>query len=108
MKEIKAIIQPAALNKVLLALHEIKGLPGCTVSHVHGYRRTDKTAAELALEPRERVKLELVVRDADLARVLKTIEEAARTGQKGDGKVFVMDCEQVVRIRTGERGDQAI
>lgn len=108
MKEIKAVIQPSVLNKVLLALHQAKGLPGCTVSRVHGYRRSDKAAAELVLEPREYAKLELVVRDADLKRALTLIGENARTGQKGDGKIFVMDCEEVIRIRTGERGGQAI
>ena len=108
MKEIKAVILPSMLDKVLLALHSTKGLPGCTVSRVHGYRRSDKADAELALEPRERITLEIVVRDEDLKRTLDLIENNARTGQKGDGKIFVMDCEEVLRIRTGERGEQAV
>lgn len=108
MKEIKAIVQPSTLDKVLLALHDAKGLPGCTVSRVQGYRRSGNLAPDRVLEPRERVKLEIVVRDADLKRVLKIIAENARTGQKGDGKIFVMNCKDALRIRTGERGEQAI
>ena len=108
MKEIKAIIQSSVLDKVLLALHEVKGLPGCTVSRVQGYRRSGDLTPEQVLSPRERVKLEIVVRDADFKRVFKIIEENARTGQKGDGKIFVMDCKEVIRIRTGEQGEQAI
>ena len=60
MKEIKAIIQPSMLDKVLLALHEAQELPGCTVSRVQGYRRSGKLTPERVLEPRERVKLERI------------------------------------------------
>lgn len=108
MKEIKAIIQTSRLEKVLLALHAIKGLPGCTVSHVHGYRRSDGDSAEETLESAERTKLELVVKDADAKKVVETIVSRARTGGPGDGKVFVMDCEEVVAIRTGKRGAAAV
>lgn len=108
MKEIKAIIQTTVLDKVLMALHAIKGLPGSTVSHVHGHRRADGTEHEHALEYDERAKLEIVVNDADVKRVVETIWKSARTGSKGDGKIFVIDCTDAVRIRTGEKGEDAI
>lgn len=108
MKEIKAIIQTSMLDKVLLALHAIKGLPGCTVSHVHGYQKSDSGTAEEALEPDERTKLEIVVKDADEKKVVESIMKGARTGGAGDGKIFVSDCEDVVAIRTGKRGGAAI
>lgn len=108
MKEIKAIIQTSVLDKVLLALHGMKGLPGCTVSHVHGYQRSDGVAAEQALEPDQRAKLEIVVKDSDEKKVVETIMNNARTGSHGDGKIFVMNCEEVVGIRTGKRGGAAV
>ena len=108
MKEIKAIIQTSVLNKVLLALHALKGLPGCTVSHVHGYQRSDGGTDEQALEPDDRTKLEIVVKDSAAKKVVETIMENARIGSPGDGKIFVMNCEEVVGIRTGKRGNAAI
>lgn len=107
MKEIKAIIQSSALDRVLLALHGMKGLPGCTVSHVHGYRRAGGPPEE-ALQREERTKLEMVVKDSDAKNVVDAIVKSARTGSPGDGKIFVIDCAEVVRIRTGERGNKAI
>jgi len=108
VKEIKAIIQTSRLERVLLALHEMKGLPGCTVSHVHGYRKSDGGPAEETLESEERTKLEIVVKDSDRKKVIETIIKNARTGGPGDGKIFVMNCEEVVAIRTGKRGEGAI
>jgi nitrogen regulatory protein P-II 1 len=108
MKEIKAIIQPTVLDKVLMALHAIKGLPGSTVSFVHGHRRADGTEHEHALEYDERAKLEIVVKDADVKRVVETIRKTDQTGSKGDGKIFVIDCADVIRVRTGEKGEAAI
>ena len=108
MKEIKAIIQSSALDKVLLALHGMKGLPGCTVSHVHGYQKSDGGAEELAPEHEERIKLELVVKDADAEKVVESIMKNARTGSPGDGKIFIINCEDIVSIRTGEHGERAI
>jgi nitrogen regulatory protein P-II 1 len=107
MKEIKAVIQPAMLEKVLRALHAMNGLPGCTVSHVHGYQRSGGEPDEF-LRHEERAKLEIVVKDSDAKKVAEAIMKNARTGSPGDGKIFVMECVDVVRIRTGERGDQAI
>jgi|CXWL01.1.fsa_nt_gi nitrogen regulatory protein PII len=104
MKEIKAIIQTSVLDKVLLALHAMKGLPGCTVSHVHGYPKSDGGAVEETLESAERTKLEIVVKNSDEKKVVETIMNNARTGGPGDGKIFIMNCEEVVAIRTGKRG----
>lgn len=108
MKEIKAIIQASVLDKVLLALHGMKGLPGCTVSYVRGYQRSDAGPAEQALQQEEKTKLEIVVKDSDAKRVVDAIVKNARTGGPGDGKIFVMDCEEVVKIRTGEKGSAAV
>lgn len=108
MKEIKAIIQTSVLDKVLLALHAMEGLPGCTVSHVHGYRKSNGDAAEEALEHDERTKLEIVVKDSHEKKVVEAIIKNARTGGPGDGKVFVMNCEEVVAIQTGKRGNAAV
>ncbi|TBR21570.1 P-II family nitrogen regulator [bacterium] len=108
MKEIKAIIQPSALEKVLRALHAMKGLPGCTVSHVHGYQRSGAGSEDFILERDERMKLELVVKDSDAKKTVETIMTHARTGSPGDGKIFVMECVDIVSIRTGERGNAAV
>lgn len=107
MKEIKAIIQSAVLDKVLRALHDMKGLPGCTASHVHGYQRSGGNSEE-SLNYDERSKLEIVVKDSDAKKVVETIVKNASTGGPGDGKIFIIDCEEVVSIRTGKRGDAAV
>ncbi len=110
MKEIKAIIQPFMLEKVLDALAAIEGLPGLTVSHVQGWGRTRSPSAGGAvghgLAPE--CKLEIIVADSDAERVVDAIVAAARTGQPSDGKVFVLDVEDVIRIQTGDRGDGAV
>ena len=108
MKEIKAIIQSSVLDKVLLALHGMKGLPGCTVSHIHGYQRSNGGGEEDALRYDERTKLEVVVKDSDAKKVIEAIAKNARTGSPGDGKIFVMECVEAVSIRTGKRGYAAI
>ena len=112
MKEIKAIIQPFMLDKVLEALHGIEDLPGLTVSEVRGFGRTRGRNSDAgAAGPSQYVKkakLEVVVPDVLLERVLRTIQEHAHTGNLGDGKIFVYRVDDVLRIRTGERGDAAI
>jgi len=114
MKEIKAIIQPFLLSKVVVALKEIEGLPGVTVSEVHGFgraRAADASGAELrgvVVEYVKKSKLEVVVPDELAGRVIEAIRQHARTGNPGDGKIFVYRVEDVVRIRTGEHGDAAI
>lgn len=111
MKEIKAIIQPFMLDKVLEALHAIEELPGVTVSEVRGYGRTRGRGADAgADEPVQyvkKVKIEVIVSDALLEGVVHTIQEHAHTGNIGDGKIFVYQVDDVVRISTGEHGEAA-
>jgi len=112
MKEIKAIIQPFMLERVCAALREIEGLPGVTVSQVMGWGKARAVGArdtvhEGGVAFARKTKVELVV-PADLApRVVAAIEGAAHSGNPGDGKIFVYDVEEVVKIRTGERGKEA-
>ena len=113
MKEIKAIIQPFLLSKVVEALKEIEGLPGVTVSEVHGFGRAHAVGSPGAflqggVEYVNKSKLEVVVPDELAEAVIKVIREKAHTGNPGDGKIFVHTIDDVVRIRTGEHGDSAI
>lgn len=113
MKEIKAIIQPFLLSKVVEALKEIEGLPGVTVSDVRGFGRaravgSPDTVTDGSVEYVKKSKLELVVPDRLVAEVVRTIREKAHTGNPGDGKIFVYDVDDVIRIRTGERGEAGI
>ena len=108
MKEIKAIIQPFMLEKVLAALHQLPGVPGCIVSRVEAHGRTPTDTAHSVTEMTEKVKLELVVSDTQVESVVNLIQHHAHTGNTGDGKVFVMECVSAVAIRTGERGEKAL
>lgn len=113
MKEIKAIIQPFMLSKVVEALKEIEGLPGVTVSDVRGFGRAraagaSDTVAEGTVEYVKKSKLEVVVPDNLAEVVVQTIRKKAHTGNPGDGKIFVYDVDDVIRIRTDERGNSAI
>ncbi len=107
MKEIKAIIKPAMLGSVLSALRLIKGLPGITISEVKGFGKTKKSPNEI-LEQDHKTKLEMIVPDELAEMAIKVIQENARTGGKGDGKIFLSEILDVVKIRTGERGRNAI
>lgn len=113
MKQIKAIVQPFMKEKVLAALWQVEGLPGITVSEVVGCgkRHTgepDDPTAESGHVFVPKTKLEIFIADELLEVVIQTITQAARTGQFGDGKVFVSDVLEAVKIRTGERGADAI
>jgi len=113
MKEIKAIIQPFMLSKVIDALKQIENLPGVTVSEVKGFGRSRARDAvekyvDDSIEYAKKVKLEIVVPDDLTEAVIQIIERRARTGNAGDGKIFVVRMEEVVRIRTGERGETAV
>ena len=113
MKEVKAIIQPSTLEAVLTALKQIPELPGITVSEVKGFgRRRAADAAERVtagvIDYVKKAKLEIVVPDELLEQVIKTIEQHAHRGKPGDGKIFVSKIEDVIKVRTGERGEQAI
>lgn len=106
MKEIKAIIQPFQLEKVLAALQSIVGLPGCIVSNVATFGRQNDHG--MNLEAYDRSKLEIVVSDEMVDAVVETIQKSAHTGRPGDGKIFVIECRDVVRIRTAEHGPNAL
>jgi nitrogen regulatory protein P-II 1 len=112
MKKVEAIIKPFKLDEVKEALSSI-GVQGLTVSEVKGFGRQKGhtelyRGAEYVVDFLPKVKLEIIVGDELTPQVVETIERAARTGRIGDGKIFVMPMEEVVRIRTGERGPNAI
>lgn len=109
MKEIKAIIKPNMLQQVIHALRQIEGLPGCIVSQIQTYGRSPaRGKPDVGIEPVQRAKLEIVVHEPMVPTVLDAIQKNAHTGNKGDGKIFVIECTDVMRIRTGERGEQAL
>lgn len=113
MKEIKAIIRPFKLDDVITALHKIDGLPGLTISNIKGFGKSKAKNAKDAIKEGlhdvvERVKLEIVVHDDMVDTVVDTIQKVAHTGNTGDGKIFIHDVVDTVKIRTNERGEQAI
>jgi len=112
MKLIEAIIKPFKLDEVKDALNEI-GIEGITVSEVKGFGRQKGhtelyRGAEYVVDFIPKVKLEIAVPDDLVAKVVEAIEQTAKTGRIGDGKIFIMPLEEAVRIRTGEKGDEAI
>ena len=112
MKLIEAIIKPFKLDEVKDALNEI-GIEGITVSEVKGFGRQKGhtelyRGAEYVVDFIPKVKIEIAVSDELVARVVSAIELTAKTGRIGDGKIFVMPLDDAVRIRTGEKGDEAI
>ena len=112
MKKIEAIIKPFKLDEVKEALHEV-GVSGITVTEAKGFGRQKGhtelyRGAEYVIDFLPKVKVEVVVEDSLVDNVAEAIENAARTGRIGDGKIFVIDVEQAIRIRTGDRGADAI
>ena len=112
MKKIEAIIKPFKLDDVREALTEI-GITGMTVSEVKGFGRQKGhteiyRGAEYAVDFLPKVKVELIIADEDVERVIDVIIENARSGKIGDGKIFVLSVEEAIRIRTGERSEAAI
>ncbi len=112
MKKIEAIIKPFKLDDVREALSEI-GIAGMTAIEVKGFGRQKGhtelyRGAEYVIDFLPKVKIEIVVKDDQQDGCIEAITNAARTGKIGDGKIFVSDVERVVRIRTGEEGDDAI
>ena len=112
MKKIEAVIKPFKLDDVREALSEI-GITGMTVTEVKGFGRQKGhtelyRGAEYVVDFLPKVKIELVVKEDKLQRCIEVISTSARTGKIGDGKIFVYSVEQVVRIRTGEAGPDAI
>ena len=112
MKKIEAIIKPFKLDDVKDALHEV-GVSGITVAEVKGFGRQKGhtelyRGAEYVIDFLPKVKVEVVVEDSMVENAIEAIENAARTGRIGDGKIFVSTIEDAIRIRTGERGEDAI
>ncbi len=112
MKKVVAIIKPFKLDEVREGLAEA-GVTGLTVTEVKGFgRQRGHTelyrGAEYVVDFLPKTKIELIIADQDAERVVEAIVKAARTGKIGDGKIFVSNVEQVIRIRTGETGEAAI
>ena len=112
MKKIEAIIKPFKLDEVKEALQKV-GVQGMTVTEVKGFGRQKGhtelyRGAEYIVDFLPKVKIEVVVEDATAQAVVESIVKAAKTGKIGDGKIFVYNLEQVVRIRTGETGNEAL
>jgi len=112
MKKIEAIIKPFKLDDVKEALNDI-GIHGMTVSEVKGYGRQKGhteiyRGAEYAVDFIPKVKIEIVAEADQADRVAETIQQAAMSGKIGDGKIFIMPMDQVIRVRTGETGSDAL
>ena len=112
MKKIEAIVKPFKLDEVREALSEI-GVTGLTVTEVKGFGRQKGhtelyRGAEYVVDFLPKIKVELIIGDTAVDRAIEAIIKAARTGKIGDGKIFVTEVDQVVRIRTGESGEDAV
>jgi nitrogen regulatory protein P-II 1 len=112
MKKIEAIIKPFKLDDVKEALNEI-GIQGMTISEVKGYGRQKGhkeiyRGAEYVVDFIPKIKIEVIVESDRVDQVVEKIRASANTGKLGDGKIFVIPVEQVIRVRTGERGKDAI
>lgn len=112
MKKIEAIIKPFKLDEVKEALHEV-GLSGITVIEAKGFGRQKGhtelyRGAEYVVDFLPKVKIEIILKDALVERAVEAIQQAAKTGRIGDGKIFISSVEEAIRIRTGETGDDAI
>jgi nitrogen regulatory protein P-II 1 len=112
MKKIEAVIRPFKLDDVREALSEA-GVKGLTLTEVKGYGRQKGhteiyRGAEYQIDFLPKLKIEIVVKDSMVDQVVETIIRAAKTGQVGDGKIFISPVEEVIRVRTGESGDDAI
>ena len=112
MKKIEAIIRPEKLDDVRKAIEAV-GYPGITITEAEGHGRQRGVVQQWRGETYRvdflpKVKLELVVADSDADRIIQAIIKAAKTGSVGDGKIFVSDVRDVIKIRTGERGETAL
>ena len=112
MKKIEAIIKPFKLDEVREALSEV-GVSGLTVTEVKGFGRQKGhtelyRGAEYVVDFLPKVKVEMILADSRVDAAIEAIVKAARTGKIGDGKIFVLDVAQVIRIRTGETGEDAV
>ena len=112
MKKVEAIVKPFKLDEVKDALNEI-GIQGMTVTEVKGFGRQKGhtelyRGAEYVIDFIPKIKIEIVTSDGLVQKVVDTIEKVAKTGKIGDGKIFVYAVDDVIRIRTGERGEAAV
>ena len=112
MKKIEAIIKPFKLDEVKEALHEV-GVQGITVTEAKGFGRQKGhtelyRGAEYVVDFLPKVKVEIVLADEQVEPAIEAVMKAARTGRIGDGKIFVFDVHEAIRIRTGERGSDAV
>jgi len=112
MKKIEAVVKPFKLDEVKNALTKI-GVQGMTVTEVKGFGRQKGhtevyRGAEYKIDFLPKVKIELITGEELITQVIETIERAAKTGKIGDGKIFISPVDEVIRIRTGERGKDAI
>ncbi|MBK1671258.1 transcriptional regulator [Rhodovibrio sodomensis] len=112
MKKIEAIIKPFKLDEVKDALHEV-GIKGITVTEAKGFGRQKGhtelyRGAEYVVDFLPKVKIEVVLDEAQVERAVEAIQQAAQTGRIGDGKIFVSTVDEAIRIRTGERGGEAV
>ena len=112
MKKIEAVVKPFKLDEVREALSEV-GVSGLTVTEVKGFGRQKGhtelyRGAEYVVDFLPKVKIEVILGDTLVERAIEAIVRAARTGKIGDGKIFVTDVDQVIRIRTGESGEDAV
>lgn len=112
MKKIEAVIKPFKLDEVKEALHEV-GIQGITVTEAKGFGRQKGhtelyRGAEYVVDFLPKVKLEIIIEDSMSERAVEAIQSAAKTGRIGDGKIFVSTIDEVIRIRTGETGAEAI
>jgi nitrogen regulatory protein P-II 1 len=112
MKKIEAIIKPFKLDDVKESLKEV-GVQGLTVTEIKGFGRQKGhtelyRGAEYVVDFLPKIKLEIIVSDDMVTKVVDAIMDSARTGKIGDGKIFILPMEEVIRIRTGERGEDAL
>ena len=112
MKKIEAIIKPFKLDEVKEALHEI-GIQGITVLEAKGFGRQKGhtelyRGAEYVVDFLPKVKIEVVIEDSMLDTVVEAVQNAAKTGRIGDGKIFISSIDEAIRIRTGEKGGEAV
>ncbi len=112
MKKVEAIIKPFKLDDVKEALKEV-GVQGLTVTEVKGFGRQKGhtelyRGAEYVIDFLPKIKLEIIVIDELVSKVVDTLMDSAKTGKIGDGKIFILPMEEIIRIRTGERGEDAI
>lgn len=113
MKEIKAIIRDFKLDNVITELHKIEGLPGITISEIKGYGKAKAEGANDAIREGlhlfvKRIKIEMVIHNNMVEKVIETILSTAHTGNPGDGKIFITSIDDTIKIRTNERGEGAI